>query len=267
LSSSSLNFDASRLPEVVPDEFAGKVAIVTGGGRGMGRSAAERLAAAGASVVVNDLSSDSAESTATAIRDAGGKAIAIGGNVTDAAGVTSMVAQAVSELGGLHILVNAAGVLRRTAVFDMQEEEWDFVIGVNLKGTYLPSRAVLPAMREAGWGRIVNFSSTAGKTTSTLGSAAYTASKHAVLGLTRHLAMEEASYGITVNAVCPGLIDTEMVQAEVDEARKNAYISSFPISRLGEPSEVAELVAFIASDRAAYITGQALDISGGDLMV
>ena len=233
----------------------------------MGRSAAERLAAAGASVLVNDLSADSAESTATAIRDAGGKSIAIGGNVTDSSGVTAMVDRTMSEFGGVHILVNAAGVLRRTSVFDMPEDEWDFVIGVNLKGTFLPSRAVLPAMREAGWGRIVNFSSTAGKTTSTLGSAAYTASKHAVIGLTRHLAMEEASYGITVNAVCPGLIDTEMVQAQVDEARKAAYTSSFPISRLGEPSEVAELVAFLASDRAAYITGQALDISGGDLMV
>jgi NAD(P)-dependent dehydrogenase (short-subunit alcohol dehydrogenase family) len=262
-----LSFDASRLPEVVPDELAGRVAIVTGAGRGMGRSAAERLAAAGASVLVNDLSADSAESTATAIRDAGGKSIAIGGNVTDSSGVTAMVDRTMSEFGGVHILVNAAGVLRRTSVFDMPEDEWDFVIGVNLKGTFLPSRAVLPAMREAGWGRIVNFSSTAGKTTSTLGSAAYTASKHAVIGLTRHLAMEEASYGITVNAVCPGLIDTEMVQAQVDEARKVAYTSSFPISRLGEPSEVAELVAFLASDRAAYITGQALDISGGDLMV
>jgi NAD(P)-dependent dehydrogenase (short-subunit alcohol dehydrogenase family) len=218
-------------------------------------------------VAVNDLVADAADRTATAIRDAGGNAITVSGNVTSASDVSELADRTVSELGGLHILINAAGVLRRTAIFDMDEEEWDFVIGVNLKGTFLPSRAVLPAMREAGWGRIVNFSSTAGKTTSTLGSAAYTSSKHAVLGLTRHLAMEEASHGITVNAVCPGLIDTEMVQVEVDEERKAAYANSFPISRLGEPSEVAELVAFLASDRAAYITGQALDISGGDLMV
>lgn len=233
----------------------------------MGRAVAQRLSAAGASVVVNDLSADAADATASELRNTGGRAIAVGGNVTDASDVSALVQRAVSEFGAVHILVNAAGVLRRTAVFDMAEDEWDFVIAVNLKGTFLPSRAVLPSMREAGWGRIVNFSSTAGKTTSTLGSAAYTASKHAVLGLTRHLAMEEASHGITVNAVCPGLIDTEMVQDEIDDERKARYASSFPISRLGEPSEVAELVAFLASNRAAYITGAALDISGGDLMV
>lgn len=262
-----LNFDTTKLPAPIPDELTGKVAIVTGAGRGMGRAAAERLAAAGAHVVVNDVSVASAAVTAAALRADGGQATDIGGDVTSPSDVIELVERTVSEVGALHILVNAAGILRRTAVFDMPVEEWDFVIDVNLKGTFLPSQAVLPAMRDSGWGRIVNFSSTAGKTTSTLGSAAYTASKHAVLGLTRHMAMEEASHGITVNAVCPGLIDTEMVQAEVDEARKTAYANSFPISRLGEPSEVAELVAFLASDRAAYITGQALDISGGDLMV
>ena len=251
----------------VPDELTGKVAVVTGAGRGMGRAVALRLSAAGASVVVNDLSVEAAEATAVMLRDAGGRAIAVSGNVTNSSDVAAVMNRAVSEFRALHILVNAAGVLRRTAVFDMGEDEWDFVINVNLKGTFLPSRAVLPAMREAGWGRIVNFSSTAGKTTSTLGSAAYTSSKHAVLGLTRHLALEEASHGITVNAVCPGLIDTEMVQDEIEKARKSAYANSFPISRLGEPSEVAELVAFLASDRAAYITGAALDVSGGDLMV
>ena len=267
MSFSASNLDPPQIPGAVPGELARKVAVVTGAGCGMGRSTALRLAAAGASIAVNDIAVDAADKTAAVIRDAGGEAVAVSGNVTSASDVSELVDRTVSELGGLHILVNAAGVLRRTAVFDMDEDEWDFVIGVNLKGTFLPSRAVLPAMREAGWGRIVNFSSTAGKTTSTLGSAAYTASKHAVLGLTRHLAMEEASYGITVNAVCPGLIDTEMVQVEVDQQRRAAYANSFPIARLGEPSEVAELVAFLASDRAAYITGQALDISGGDLMV
>jgi len=256
-----------RLPAPIPDELAGRTAIVTGAGRGMGRSAAMRLVAAGASVVVNDLVAKDAQTTAEKLNSAGGRALAVAGDVADSAAVDLLIERSTDEYGQISILVNAAGILRRTAVFDMDESEWDLVLKVNLKGTFLPSRAVLPSMRRSGWGRIVNFSSTAGKTTSTLGGAHYTASKHAVLGLTRHMAMEEAAHGITVNAVCPGLIDTEMVQQEVDDDRLKRYIDSFPIHRIGEPSEVAELVAFLASDRAAYITGQALDISGGDLMV
>jgi NAD(P)-dependent dehydrogenase (short-subunit alcohol dehydrogenase family) len=233
----------------------------------MGRAVAVRLAAAGARVVVNDLAPEAAESTVDQLISDGGNAIAVAGDVSDSATVDSLVTRANDEYGEINILVNAAGILRRTAVFDMEETEWDLVLNVNLKGTFLPSRAVLESMRQSGWGRIVNFSSTAGKTTSTLGGAHYTASKHAVLGLTRHMAMEEADHGITVNAVCPGLIDTEMVQQEVDDARLKRYTDGFPIHRLGQPAEAAELVAFLASDRAAYITGQALDLSGGDLMV
>ena len=194
-------------------------------------------------------------------------AIAVVGDVSKSAMVDLMIKRSNDEYGDISILVNAAGILRRTVVFDMDEDEWDLVLNVNLKGTFLPSKAVLSSMRALGWGRIVNFSSTAGKTTSTLGGAHYTTSKHAVLGLTRHMAMEEADHGITVNAVCPGLIDTEMVQQDVDEDRLKRYTDGFPIHRLGQPAEAAELVAFLASDRAAYITGQALDLSGGDLMV
>ena len=157
--------------------------------------------------------------------------------------------------------------MRPTKVIDIEEDEWDFVVDVNLKGTYLCSRAVLPTMREGGWGRIVNFSSTAGKNVSTVGGAHYTAAKAGILGFTRHLAKEEAGHGITVNSVCPGLIDTEMVRTTIDEARTKVYADSFPIQRLGQPAEVAELVAFLASDRAAYITGASLDINGGDLMI
>ena len=141
------------------------------------------------------------------------------------------------------------------------------MVAVNLKGTYLCSRAVLPAMRKAGWGRIVNFSSTAGKNISTVGGAHYTAAKAGILGFSRHLAKEEARHGITVNSVCPGLFDTEMVPETISDERARAYADSFPISRLGRPEEVAELIAFLASDRAAYITGASLDINGGDLMI
>ena len=257
-----MNISGPDMPEAIPDELAGRIAIVTGAGRGMGRAVATRLAKAGASVAVNDLAPDTAADTTD-----GGNAITIAGDVSNSAFVDSLVDRAVSEFGHINILANAAGILRRTAVIDMDEDEWDLVLNVNLKGTFLPSKAVLRSMRQSGWGRIVNFSSTAGKTTSTLGGAHYTASKHAVLGLTRHMAMEEAEHSITVNAICPGLIDTEMVQQEVDDDLLKRYIGSFPIHRLGEPSEAAELVAFLASDRAAYITGQGFDISGGDLMV
>ena len=251
---------------VDPTEFAGKVGIVTGAGRGMGRAVAQRLAAGGARVVVNDLDADSAEHTAAEIGD-GSKAFAVPGDITSSRDVRRIVDSALERYGGVHILVNNAGVLRPTAVIDIEEDEWDLVVGVNLKGTYLCSRAVLPAMQRTGWGRIVNFSSTAGKNVSTVGGAHYTAAKAGILGFTRHLAKEAASYGITVNSVCPGLIDTEMVRSTISEERARAYAESFPIARLGEPREVAELVAFLASDRAAYITGASLDINGGGLMI
>ena len=248
-------------------DFAGRVAIVTGAGRGMGRAVASRLAAGGAKLVVNDLDADSAEGTAGALREAGAEALATPGDVTSSADVARMVASALGHFGRIDVLVNNAGVLRPTPVFDIEEEEWDMVVNGNLKSTYLCSRAVLPAMREQGWGRIVNFSSTAGKSVSTVGGAHYTASKAAILGFTRHLAKEEAAHGITVNAVCPGLIDTEMVRATVSAERVKTYTDSFPIARIGEPWEVAELVAFLASDKAAYITGASLDINGGDLTI
>ncbi len=248
-------------------ELAGKVAIVTGAGQGMGYAVAHRLAAAGASLVVNDVNAAAAEQTAAALRAAGHAASSVPGDVASSQDVYGIVAATLERYGSIHILINNAGVLRPTAVIDIEEAEWDLVVNVNLKGTYLCSRAVLPAMRDAGWGRIVNFSSTAGKNVSTVGGAHYTAAKAGVLGFTRHLAKEAAPYGITVNAVCPGLIDTEMVRATISDEQTSAYAASFPIARLGLPEEVAELVAFLASDRAAYITGASLDINGGDLMI
>lgn len=244
-----------------------KIAIVTGAGQGMGRSVAMKLASEGNKIIVNDVNSEQADSTVSKINALGGKAYPNNADVTSHDEVTNMADQCLTLYGNIHILVNNAGVLRPTKVIDIEEQEWDWVIGVNLKGTYLCSRAVLPAMQDAGWGRIVNFSSTAGKSTSTVGGAHYTAAKAGILGFTRHLSREAAPFGITVNSVCPGLIDTEMVRSTISEDRAKFYTDSFPISRMGDPTEVAELVAFLASDKAAYITGASLDINGGDLTI
>ena len=254
-------------PQIDSTELAGKVALVTGAGQGMGRAVGERLAAGGARVAVNDLRPEAAERTARALTDAGHDAMPVAGDVSKPDAVREMFGAVLENYGALHVLINNAGVLYPTSVEEMAVEEWDLVVAVNLRGTFLCSQAAIGPMREAGWGRIVNFSSTAGKNVSTVGGAHYTAAKAGVLGFTRHLAKEVAGYGITVNAVCPGLIDTEMVRAVISPERADAYANSFPIDRLGEPGEVAELVAFLASDRASYITGASLDINGGDLMI
>lgn len=233
-----------------------RVAIVTGAAQGMGAACVERLAADGARVVSMDLNEARAENGA----------IAYVGDVTSASDVDAAIALARSRFGKVDILIHAAGILRPTSIFDMSEDEWDWVLAVNLKGAFLTSRAVAPLMREQGWGRIVHFSSTAGKTVSTIGGTHYTAAKHGVLGFTRALAKELASFGVTVNAVCPGLIDTEMVRETIDDETIRDFESSFPIPRLGRPEEVAELVRFLVSEEAGYITGAALDINGGDFL-
>ena len=244
-----------------------KTAIVTGAGRGMGRSIALKLSEEGATVIANDISDDSAQETADLINSRGGRCVAHTGDVSDVSFVDSMVKQSVSEYGSVNILINNAGVLRPTGITDISLSEWEFVIKGNLTTTFVCTKALIPIMAESGWGRIVNFSSTAGKNVSTIGGAHYTAAKAAILGLTRHTAKEVASLGITVNAVCPGLINTEMVQTNISEEATERSAKSFPIPRLGTPNEVAELVAFLVSDNASYITGASLDINGGDLMI
>ena len=241
-----------------------RVAIVTGGGQGMGAAIGQLLADEGAKVLIGDIDAEKARSTALSIEASGGISTWIEVDVRSQPQVEEMVCAALGEHGRADILVNCAGVLRKTRIDEITTAEWE--LDVNLKGTFLCSQAILPAMKEREYGRIVNISSSAGRSVSTLGGAHYTAAKAGVLGFTRALAKEVARFGITSNAVCPGLIDTDMARANCSPERLRAYEESFPIPRLGTPEEVAGLVLFLASD-ATYITGAAIDINGGDLML
>lgn len=244
------------------DDFTGKVALITGAARGLGRAAAVRLLERGASVAVNVRGAERADEAA---RSLGERAFAVPGDVADSA--AEIVQRTLDRFGRLDILVNNAALALSTRFERISEEEWRRAMDVNVTAPFLLIRAVLPAMKAAGSGRIVNISSTAGKSVSTLGGAHYTTSKAALLGLTRAAAKELGPYGITVNAVCPGLIDTELTQENASPTDLAAYARSFPIQRLGQPVEVADLICFLASDQAGYITGASLDINGGDLMV
>jgi NAD(P)-dependent dehydrogenase (short-subunit alcohol dehydrogenase family) len=208
-----------------------------------------------------------AERAAAVAGELGAGAFAVPGDLADAAAPREIVDRTLDRYGRLDILVNNAALALSTRFEKIPEEEWRRAMDVNITAPFLLIRAVLPAMKAAGWGRIINISSTAGKTVSTLGGAHYTTSKAALLGLTRAAAKELGPYGITVNAICPGLIDTELTREHASPDDLAAYARSFPIQRLGEAVEVADLICFLASEQAGYITGASLDINGGDLMV
>ncbi len=247
-------------------ELAGKVAVITGAAQGMGKAVAQRLAKAGSRLVLVDTQGDKLAALAAALAQAGVEVLARTADITDEAMVRTLIAGVVEQFNRLDILVNCAGIIYPTRFHELTVDEWDKVIAVNLRGTFLLMREVYPHMRNAGAGSIVNFSSTAGLTVSTLGGAHYTASKHAVMGLTKAVAREGGPFGVRVNAICPGLIDTEMTRAAIDETKMEEYAKLFPLRRLGTADEVAELVAYLASDKAAYITGIGVNISGGDLL-
>lgn len=244
-----------------------RVALITGAGGDIGRATAVALADQADLVVATDVDDKGLEKTVAAISEGGGQAIGSHLDVTSRDQIEKLVADVGSESGPILTLVNCAGNLRPTRVTEIAEAEWDSIVGVNLKGTFLCAQAVLSGMKAEGWGRIVNVSSTAGKNISTVGGAHYTAAKAGVLGFTRHLANEVAAYGVTVNAVCPGLIETRMIHATIDQETMDDYARSFPIPRLGKPEEVAAMIRYLVSDEASYVTGAALDINGGDLMI
>jgi NAD(P)-dependent dehydrogenase (short-subunit alcohol dehydrogenase family) len=246
------------------NDFAGRVAIVTGAARGLGRAAAERLYERGAAVAVNVRDRARAETLAQSL---GERALAVPGDIA-AAGVPEEIVRAtVERFGRVDILVNNAAFARSTRFPNLSAEEWREALEVNLTAPFLFTKAVMPIMKAQKYGRIVNISSTAGRTVSTLGGAHYTASKAGLLGLTRASAKELGKYGITVNAVCPGMIDTELTHENATDELLTKLAAGFPVPRLGTSLEVADLICFAASEAAGYITGASFDINGGDLMM
>lgn len=246
-------------------ELKGKTAIVTGSARGIGEGIALVLAREGANVVVNSRKAEDCEGVVQKIVSSGGKAIAAGADVSKKADVTAMVAETLKQFGAIDILVNNAGIEGTPCLAkDLSEEQWDRVLGVNLKGVFLCCQAVIPQMMKQDKGRIVNIASTAGVRMTFFGSLDYTVSKHGVAGLNQHLAWELADSHITVNTVCPGGVLTPLMEAgTTPEYREMTIKRLIPLGRFCTIEEIGEAVSFLASDRAATITGQMLAVDGG----
>lgn len=244
----------------------GRVAVVTGGARGIGRAIVAQLAGLGANVIIGDMLLDVAEKTAEEISTAAGKKIiAVNVNVTDTKSAGELIDRAVKEFGKVDILVNNAGITRDTLIMRMDESDWDAVLDVNLKGVFNCSKAVVRPMMKQRYGRIVNISSVSGQA-GQAGQTNYSASKAGVIGFTKALAREVASRQITVNAVAPGFIPTALTNDLPDDL-KHYILTATPAGRMGKPEEVAAAVAFLASEEAAYINGQVLAVDGGMVMM
>lgn len=245
-------------------ELKGKVALVTGGARGIGQFISEELARQGAHVFLGGTNLDTAEKTAASIRQKGGDASAVRLDVTRAEEVHAVFDSIAKNHKLLDILVNNAGITKDGLLVRMKEEDWDQVLAVNLKGAFLCGQQAVKQMMKQKQGAIVNISSIVGLS-GNFGQANYTAAKAGLIGLTKTMARESASRGITVNAVAPGFIDTDMTR-DLDEKVRTELLEKIPLGRFGTPEDVAYSVAFLVSDRARYITGQVMGVNGGMLM-
>jgi 3-oxoacyl-[acyl-carrier protein] reductase len=244
-----------------------RVAVVTGGARGIGAAIAKRLAADGTAVAVLDLREDDTAATVDAITGAGGRALGIGADVADSDAVRAAVARVVQELGAPTILVNNAGILRDNLVFKMTDEDWDSVIGVHLRGAFLMSREVQQHQVAAGWGRIVSLSSTSAL--GYRGQANYSAAKAGLQGLTKTLAIELGRYGVTANAIAPGFIATDMLRQTAERLQVSfedflaGAAKDIPVRRVGQPEDVAAVARFLCSEEAGFVSGQVIYVAGG----
>jgi len=256
----------------MPNRLANKVALITGAGAGIGRATALLFAQEAAKVVVQDLNAAAAQETVQLIKKAGGEAVGIGGDVTSSTDAQAMVNMAVHTFGRLDALFNNAGIWRGGTILDISDDDWDRTMAVNVKGIYLLSRYTVPPMMRQGSGSIINAASVAALRGSPM-SAAYNASKGAVLLLTKCMALDFGRYGIRVNCTCPGVIDTQMADELLsyrslgDDDRKQALLETYQerhaVGRFGQAEEVAKVVLFLASDESSFVTGAAWPVDGG----
>ncbi|HHI02009.1 MAG: 3-oxoacyl-ACP reductase [Candidatus Zixiibacteriota bacterium] len=244
--------------------FEKKTAVVTGSARGIGKAIAERLGSQGAQVVISDILMEAAEKTVREFRDKGFEAFAIKADVSSSDDVKNLIKEAVAKYQTLDIVINNAGITRDTLMIRMSEDDWNKVIDINLKGAFLVTQAAAKVMMKQRFGRIVNISSVVGQM-GNAGQANYSASKAGLIGLTKSSARELAARGITVNAIAPGFIESEMTEKLPEEVR-NEFMKATALKRFGKPEDIAAAAAFLVSDDASYITGQVLAVNGGLLM-